>query len=140
MVVPKSLQSQVLQSLHANHPGVVRMKAIARSHFWWRGLDKDIEAMGKACHSCQANQSNPPAAPLHPWVWPDLPWRRIHVDFAGPFLGHMFMVTVDAHSKWPEVEMMSTTTLTSSYSTVSPSLQWPGRKVCSNTEAFLESQ
>ena len=37
-------------------------------------------------------------------------WERIHVDFAGPFLGRMFMVIVDAHSKWPEViEMKSTT-------------------------------
>ena len=110
VIVPKSLQSRVLQSLHANHPGVSRMKTIARSHFWWKGLDKDIETMGKTCHSCQANQSNPPTAPLHPWVWPDLPWRRIHVDFAGPFLGHMFFVIVDAHSKWPEVEMMTSTT------------------------------
>ena len=99
VIVPKSLQSRVLQSLHANHPGVSWMKTIARSHFWWKGLDKDIETMGKTCHSCQANQSNPPTAPLHPWVWPDLSWRRIHVDFAGPFLGHMFFVIVDAHSK-----------------------------------------
>ena len=110
VVIPKSLQPQVLQSLHVNHPGVSRMKAIARSHFWWSGLDKDIETTGKTCHSCQTNQSNPPAAPLHPWVWPDLPWRRIHVDFAGPFLGHMFLVIVDAHSKWPEVELMTSTT------------------------------
>jgi len=31
----------------------------------------------------------------------------IHVDFAGPYLGHMFFIVVDAHSKWPEVEVMS---------------------------------
>ena len=32
------------------------------------------------------------------------------MDFAGPFLGHFFFVIVDAHSKWPEVTMMKTTT------------------------------
>ena len=47
VIVPKSLQSRVLQSLHANHPGVSRMKTIARSHFWWKGLDKDIETRGR---------------------------------------------------------------------------------------------
>lgn len=25
------------------------------------------------------------------------------MDFAGPFEGHMYMVVVDAYSKWPEV-------------------------------------
>ena len=110
VVVPQSLQARVLESLHANHTGITRMKSVARSHFWWKGLDKDIETLGKSCHSCQSNQSQPAAAPLHPWLWPDAPWRCIHVDFAGPFLGHMFFVTVDAHSKWPEVEIMKTTT------------------------------
>ena len=59
---------------------------------WWKGLDKDIKVLAKSCHCCQANQSNP-----------------VHVDLAGPFLGHMFFVAVDAHSKWLEVEVMSTT-------------------------------
>ena len=64
----------------------------------------------KSCQSCQTSQSNPAATPLHPWVWTDTPWKRIHVDYAGPFLGHMLFIAVDAHSKWPEVEMMSSTT------------------------------
>ena len=105
VIVPESLQRRVLDSLHTNHSGITRMKAIARSHFWWKGLDGDIEAMGKSCYACQSNQSSPATAPLHPWIWPDAPWRRIHIDFAGPFLGHMFFVIVDAHSKWPEVEV-----------------------------------
>ena len=42
------------------------MKAIARSYFWWSGLDKAIKEMGKTCYTCQANQPNPPTAPLHP--------------------------------------------------------------------------
>ena len=110
VIVPQTLHSQVLQSLHANHPGITRMKTIARSYFWWVGLDKDIEELGKSCQSCQANQSNPTVAPLHPWVWPDAPWKRIHVDFAGPFQGHTFFIVVDAYSKWPEAVVMTSTT------------------------------
>ena len=101
------MHSQVLKSLHSNHPGITRKKVIARSYFWWAGLDKAIEGLGK---SCQANQANLATGPLHPWIWPETPWKRVHVDFAGPYLGHMFFVAVDAHSKWPEVEVMSTTT------------------------------
>ena len=34
------------------------------------------------------------------------------VDFAGPFLREMFLVVVDAHSKWTEVVQMNSTTAT----------------------------
>ena len=37
-------------------------------------------------------------------------WSRIHLDFAGPFLGHMFLVIVDAHSKWLDVHQMQSIT------------------------------
>ena len=86
------------------------MKATARSYFWWRGLDKAIEDLVRSCSACQALRSAPAAAPLHPWVWPDAPWKRIHVDFAGPFRGKTYFIIVDAHSKWPEVVTMSATT------------------------------
>ena len=38
------------------------------------------------------------------------PWKRIHIDFAGPFQGAMFLVAIDAHPKWPEVHVMKETT------------------------------
>lgn len=31
------------------------------------------------------------------------------MHFAGPFEGHMYLVVVDAHSKWPEVQIMGNT-------------------------------
>ena len=48
-IIPKSLQPQILQALYDNHPGITRMKAIARSYVWWSGLDKDIENQAKVC-------------------------------------------------------------------------------------------
>ena len=99
-----------MQSLRDNHPGITRMKAVASSYFKWIGLDKDIENLRKSCEDCQALKSNSTAGPLHPWVWPDAPWTRIHVDYAGPFLGKMFLVVVDAHFKWLEVQIMNSTT------------------------------
>ena len=87
VIVPEKLQPKVLKSLHENHLGITRMKTIARSYFWWSGLDRDIEELAKSCSGCQAVQAMPPAAPLHPWVWPNTPWKRVHVDFPGPFQG-----------------------------------------------------
>ncbi|XP_056138833.1 uncharacterized protein K02A2.6-like [Lampris incognitus] len=110
VVVPPKLRPRVLNELHTAHQGVVRMKSLARSYVWWPGMDSQIELQAKSCHSCQRSQREPSLAPLHPWMWPSSPWERIHVDFAGPFEGHMYLVVVDAHSKWPEVQIMDSTT------------------------------
>ena len=40
MIIPETLQSRILQSLQDTHPGIIRMKAVARSYFWWKGLEK----------------------------------------------------------------------------------------------------
>ena len=88
------------------------MKSLARTYIWWPSIDKAVEECAKACSSCQENRHSPAKAPLHPWAWPTVPWERVHVDFAGPVMGKMlFVVTdADAHSKWPEVCVMDSTT------------------------------
>ena len=64
----------------------------------------------KTCAACKADKNAPAKAPLHPWAWPTSPWQRFHVDFTGPFTGRMFLLVVDAHSKWPEIHIMPSTT------------------------------
>ena len=39
---------------------------------------------------------------LHPWEWPHKPWVCLHLDYAGPFRGKMFLMVVDAQPKWIE--------------------------------------
>ncbi|XP_041353242.1 uncharacterized protein K02A2.6-like isoform X1 [Gigantopelta aegis] len=110
VTVPPKLQLQVLEELHSAHSGIVKMKELARSYFWWPKLDSHIEDLVKSCEECQQIQKMPGPAPLHPWSSPDAPWKRLHIDFAGPFHGHMYLVVVDSHSKWPEVFIMKATT------------------------------
>ena len=73
VVIPGQGRERVLEELHQCHPGVNRMKALARSYVWWPGLDKDIGRMILHCHTCQSNQCYPSKAPLHPWEWPKYP-------------------------------------------------------------------
>ena len=56
------------------------MKSVAHSYFWYPGLHKDLEDRAHGCVACQPVKNSPPA-PLCPWVWPEHPWQRIHVDF-----------------------------------------------------------
>ena len=111
-IVPQKLRERLLKELHRDHPGISRMKMVARSYIWWPGLDQAIEDLVKSCVSCQSVKHAPSVAPLQPWIWPNQPWKRVHLDFAGPFQGAMFLLAVDAHSKWPEVHIMKDTTTT----------------------------
>ena len=86
------------------------MKSLARSYVWWPSINKDIEDMVRTCIPCQSFLKAPTAVPLHPWEWPQRPWCRLHLDYAGPFMGKMFLVVVDAHSKWLEIKMVTTAT------------------------------
>ena len=110
VVIPSTLRLAILEDLHHEHPGMTRMKAIARSYFWWPKLDQAIEELVSSCDRFGSVKSAPSKAPLHPWVWPERPWQRLHVDFAGPFRGKMFFLVLDAHSKWPIITEMSSVT------------------------------
>ena len=103
VVIPASLQPQVLMEIHDGHMGVVRMKALARMHVWWPCIDKHIEGHVYQCIPCQQNSREPVKAPIHTWETPRKPWSRLHIDFAGPFEGSMWLIVMDATSKWPEV-------------------------------------
>lgn len=110
VVVPISLRNNLLATLHEGHIGIVKMKSLARSYIWWPKIDENIELLAKQCRSCAQVQNENAKVTVHPWEFPSAPWRRLHVDFAGPFLQKYFLILVDAHSKWPEVIPMNTIT------------------------------
>ena len=109
VIIPKVLQPKVLAELHEVHPGVSRMKALARSYVWWPGIGGEIEELVRRCDTCQKNHCKPASAPVHPWECPSSPWERLHIDHAGPVEGKMFLVVVDSFSKWVDAEVVSST-------------------------------
>ena len=110
VIIPQSLQSNVLSILYDTHIGMSRMKSLARSWFWWPNMDADIEKFVKLCSTCAQHSKQSAKAPLQNWDWPIEPWKRIHIDFAGPFMNKMFLIVIDFHSKWLEVKVMKTIT------------------------------
>ena len=109
VLIPDKPQDRVLKE----HLGVIKMKALARSHVWSPNINAQLEELAKACSRCLQNQAMPTKAPLHLWEWATAPWKRMHIDYAGPFQNSMFLVVVDEHSKWPEVIPVSSSTSSS---------------------------
>lgn len=106
IVVPHKLRERVLSTLHDHHPGMVRMKALARMHVWWPGIEADVESKVAACEDCQQQQPMP-AQDTTPWPATTRPGERVHVDYAGPVNGKWLLVWVDTYSKWIEVGVTS---------------------------------
>lgn len=109
IIIPRTLQDSILKEIHDGHPGIVKMKQIARNYVWWATMDADIEQTARECGACVAVRPAPPPAPLHSWPWPTEPWSRLHLDYLGPFNNKYYIIVIDAHSKWIEVDKVSST-------------------------------
>ena len=110
VVIPPQGRKSILDLLHEGHSGESRSKSFARMYVWWPGMDGQITETVQKCHACQSQRNREPDAPLHPWVWPAAPWERVHIDFCGPMNGYMFLIVIDAFSKWMEVFPMRSAT------------------------------
>ncbi|XP_046959673.1 uncharacterized protein K02A2.6-like [Vanessa cardui] len=142
VVIPKTLQEDVLKLLHAPHAGIVQTKAYARGYVWWYGMDKEIERLVSGCHQCQAVRNNPPRDP-QTWVVSEKPWKRVHIDFAGPFQGKTFLLLIDSYSKWLEAEIvtsMNSTSVTTILRKIFASQGLPDVLVSDNGRTFVSEE
>ena len=83
---PKVFRNEILKQLH-------------RSYVYWPSIDIHIEELVKNCDSRALTSKSP----IKFWPTPDGPWERVHIDYAGPFMGKYFLVMVDAYSKLSEI-------------------------------------
>ena len=51
-----------MKELHESHPGISRMKSLARGYVWWPGLDQQLEQQVHTCAPCQQSRNKPPTA------------------------------------------------------------------------------
>ena len=102
IVIPLVLRRKILKEFHTGHPGMSRMKSLMRGFVYWPGMDKEVEKCVKLCKGCQLAARDPPVK-TNPWPKTDIPWSRVHIDYAGPLNGFYYLILVDSFSKWPEI-------------------------------------
>lgn len=102
VVIPDAMRPRILVDLHEGHPGRERMKALARIHVYWPGMNAEIEDFVRKCSSCASTQRAALKVPLQPWPETSRPMERVHIDYAEKE-GRNYLVFADAYSKWPEV-------------------------------------
>ncbi|XP_064479245.1 uncharacterized protein K02A2.6-like [Ornithodoros turicata] len=73
-------------------------------------MDTDIEHLVRCCEACQLHRRSPPPVPSPHWSRPTQPWHMLHVDLAGLVEGQMYLLVVDAFSKWLEARRVNKST------------------------------
>ena len=143
VIIPSTLRNHILKLLHLGHFGMQWMKQLARSTVYWPRIDFDIENLCRKCTSCGQFQNKPDKPSIHPWMMPEKPWSRLHLDHAINFLGRNWLVLVDAYSKYPCIHP---TTSTSSKSTTAILEQefahfgYPHTLVTDNATTFMSQE
>ena len=115
-VQPQTLQRQAIELAHTGHQGIVKTKRLLREKVWFSSIDRMVQERIKNCIPCQAatQATIPKQEPLNMTALPKAPWNEVAIDFVGPFpSGEVLLVVIDEFSRFPEVEILHSTTANS---------------------------
>ncbi|XP_059085528.1 uncharacterized protein K02A2.6-like [Tigriopus californicus] len=105
IVVPTAARPTILQDLHRAHQGIRRTRALARSLYFWPGMNNEIEQIISSCATCQEHRPSQPAETLVQSK-ASRPLKSISVDIFDN-AGQHYLVMVDRFSGWPCVAHLS---------------------------------
>ncbi len=143
VVIPDSMRREVLDLLHLGHFGMQRMKQLARTAVYWPNIDDDIEAMSRHCVPCGEHQNKPSKPAIHPWMLPEKPWSRLHLDHAINFMGSNWLLVTDAYSKYPCIHPTQSVSAQATIDLLEQDFShfgYPHTLVTDNASAFLSEE
>ena len=112
IVVPSKLRERAVELAHVGHQGIVKTKSLIREKVWFPGIDKMVKDKVDNCLACQAVTPSKSSRiePLQMTPLPSGPWKMLAMDFLGPFpSGDYLLVVIDEYSRFPEVEIVKST-------------------------------
>lgn len=80
VLIPKSLQAEVLNQLHYAHQQAEKCKLRAKESVFWVNINADLKEMVKGCGPCQHNQKMNTREPLTPHDVPQKLWHTLGSD------------------------------------------------------------
>lgn len=107
LVIPGSIQEQVLEKIHQEHQGILQCLARAHMSVWWPGITKQIKAKVSQCKTCQKQLQSP--RPLLTTPLPSWPWQRVAADLFHWNKGN-YVLLIDYYSCYVEVASLTSTT------------------------------
>ena len=103
MVIPKSLQHQMVNRVHYAHTGTANSLSQARECIYWPGMSTDVKHFIEKCDVCRAFDRKQSKETFIPHETPDLPWEKVGVDLFN-------LITVDYYSSFWELYVLEEST------------------------------
>ena len=110
IVIPTSMQKDMLQRIHEGHQGIERCRVRARTSVWWPNINKEVTEIVQKCPEC-VKTARQRKEPLITTPLPDWPWKTIGTDLFELEIKH-YLLVVDYFSRFPEVILLKSTTST----------------------------
>ena len=109
IVIPRTLRQRIIDIAHEGHQGTVKTKQLLRQKVWFPGIDAMVESTVTKCLACQTTTIDKSREPLRMSELPPEPWLEVSVDFADLPSGDHLLVVYDDYSRYPEIEIVSST-------------------------------
>lgn len=107
IIIPKSMQSYIVNKIHEAHQGIEKCLLKARDNVFWIGMTKNITERVKACETCEKYGKSNPKQPLLQHEIPSRPFEKIAADIF-QLGGQNFLLVADYYSKMPFVKSLRT--------------------------------
>ncbi|RXN32929.1 Transposon Ty3-G Gag-Pol poly [Labeo rohita] len=79
LVIPKSLQSDILEKLHNAPQGIAKCRERSKQSVWWPGLSTQLQQKVEKCEICASHRKNFKET-LIPTEFPERPWTKVGAD------------------------------------------------------------
>ena len=105
LIIPKAMQTNILDLIHESHLGIEKCKARARSTVYWPGMSRDIHDTVAKCATWLTHRYKNQKEPMIPHSITDRPWQKLGSDVF-EHKGKPYLVVVDYYSKFIETSLM----------------------------------
>ena len=141
VVVPKTLQQNILAQLHEGHQGIEKTRGLARESIYWPNINDHITKMCKSCDTCQTFQPSNQKEPLIGHEIPSRPWQSISTDLFETNK-KTYLLIIDRYSHFPIMEELrseSSTAITHAMKSVCAIFGRPDEIMSDNGPGYVGS-
>lgn len=108
LLIPKSLQPELIKQVHTGHLGVTKTVQRARDCLFWPGMQKQITEHVLQCPVCLTHRDSNAREPMVTSEFPDRPYQILSTDLFH-FDNKDYMLTIDHYSRFFEVDYLPNT-------------------------------
>lgn len=108
IIIPATMQSYVLEKLHAGHMGITKCQLRARDTVFWPRINQQIKDLVGKCTICQKYQESQMKEPMIPHEVPSVPWTKLGSDLFH-FNNRDYVLVTDYTTKYAVVRQLPQT-------------------------------